>query len=490
MQTRVDSELRQLQASLQKMDDGLAAMLQNQAIKAWNNISIPENADLIFFFGVRSNPSLHPQAGGKNLQGLIDAQIAFRLHPARKIKDDIYHTVTELRRTINAISDTLAVGADSEELPTALKTAAEEHQARMAHFNQAGKLLQIVYLNLRRFCLLDLVGYIRQRFTSNNPLEQRFLQNGCQLFTLSEDKNPDAVQGESQKQLLPIGPCQEKIANLLAHLRQYASTTDELAENTSRLVPAVIVEYFIAPVVEALEGVKGVLHSKEGGLEKLATPVKEEFGKLVKSNNPADFADYLKEIDKVKKRVTNALIDLGRHEDFINIMETGNTVLAEATAFSAWLRGLADALEEEFRHPESKLDLHRFAGEIRKKYYMVGFFAMLKRFFNKRLEAQLVYTVLKSCPVVVPEGDKGNIKELKDTTTLQNFLRHTLLAYEGSVVYKDVTTTMRQAIREYAAVLRTFMGNLPLNAASLPAFYDCDSLLHHMASERKTRKKT
>ncbi len=488
MNPEIDAELRDLRSTLQKIDDGLATMLQNPVLKAWNNINVDEAAEHIFYFGVRITPAIHRQAGGKNLQGLAEAQTYFRLHPTRKAKDDIYLAITDVRREINTVADALAMGGNLEAVVPAVRQATAGLQARHDHLSQAAKLLQLVYLNLKRFSLLDMVGFIRLQNKSTNPLEQRFLDNGSRLFALLEDKNNDSGAAGG-KQLLPIGPCRTKSEDLQNHLHHYPTTLAELADHTSGLVPAVVADRFIAPVIKALRKVNGLLDTREGALEKLVTPVKEEFDKLPRAGSPADFADYIKEIDKTKKRVAIALSDLGRHEDFIDVLEAGNTIITKATAFSAWLRNLPDEIETEFRRSGSPLNLQAFAEDARRKYYSVGLFTLLKRFFSKRLNANLVFTILKTCPVLTVDVQRGNVKELKDTTTLNNFLHNALAEYADTMVYKDVTDAMRQAVRDYATALTIFMDNIPLNSPSLPAFYDCGSLLRNLDEELVTNKK-
>lgn len=485
MNNTATTELRETQTALQKIDDALALIMQNQAIKAWNNIVISENEEMIFFFGVRNNPKIHAEIGGKKMTALIDAQVAFRLHPSRKGNDDIYQTINNIRRSINSIANTLAITDDSPQTLAQIRKELEEHQARAQFYQQAGKLLQLVYLNLKRFTLLDMVGYIRLKGYSGSPVEQDFLQNGISLFNFLEDKSSDP----GQQQLLPISTCMEKAETLLHTFSQYQNTCEELAENTSQLVPAVIVDRFIMPVGQVLQKIHGNLKSKEGMLDKMTTPVKDTFSKLNRTDN-ANFHEYFKEIEEITDRVRIALIDLGRNKDFLTIIDTSNAIITEATAFSSWLRNMDDDLEEVFRRRNSPLDLQRFADTIRKNYYMGGLISMLKRFCSARLKTDLIVKVLKTCPVVPPEGSKGSIKEMKDTTTLNNFLRKNLHGYEKTMVYKDMASTLRQGISAYADVLTTQISALPLNSSTMQDYYDCDSLLQHITDpSRLTGKK-
>lgn len=484
MENTTITELRESQAALHKMDDALALLMQNQAIKAWNNIVIPEKEELIFFFGVRSNPKIHSQVGGKKMPALIEAQIAFRLHPSRKSREDIYQTINDIRRTINSIANSLAMADDSPQTLAQIKKDREEHQKRTNHFQQAGKLLQLVYLNLKRFTLLDMVGYIRLNGDAGSAVEKDFLQSGISLYNFLEDKASD----QEDQQLLPLGTCMEKAEALLHTLNQYRNTCDELAESTSQLVPAVIVDRFIVPVGQVLQKIHASLKSKEGMLDKMTTPVKDEFSKLNRTDNAA-FHEYFQEIEEIANRVRITLIDLGRNKDFLTIIDTSNAIITEATAFSSWLRKMDDDLEEEFRRPRSALNMQHFADTIRKKYYTGGLITMVKRFCSARLKNDLIVKVLKTCPVLPPQGNKGSIKEMKDATTLHNFLRKHLHRYEKTMVYKDIDGTLRQGISAYAEILTTHIGTLPLNSANLQDYYDCDSLLRHITDPARLGKK-
>ncbi|MDH5298243.1 MAG: hypothetical protein OEV91_04420, partial [Desulfobulbaceae bacterium] len=408
MNPEIDSALRQMRTSLQKMDESLSIFLQNQAIKAWSNIDIAENRNLIYFFGVRSNSAVQAMAGGENLQGLIDAQIGFRLHPARKTKEDVYQTISDLRLAINAVSDTLASGADLEDIPTELTKTTAEIQNRVNFFTQSGKLLQSVYMNFRRIALPDMVDYIRIHDKTGNDMDRRLLKSGLALFALLEGNAPPS-SAAAEQQLLPLGQCRAKAEELMAHLMRYNATTGEVAERTSRLVPVVIADNFVAPVMALLHGITGLLQGQEGAMEKLATPVKEEFAKLNRSGNLASFNDYTKEIEAVAQRVKIALTDLGRQENFLTIIETCNSVLSIAMSYSSWLRELPDKVAEEINRPGSPLNLAHFATVIKKRYYSVGLFALLKRFFNRPLSYDLVYKTLKTCPVLPAGGNKGNV---------------------------------------------------------------------------------
>jgi len=485
MQSETTAELKKIQDSLQKMDGSLALLMQNPAIKAWNNIVISENEELIFFFGVRNNPTLHAQVGDKKLPGLIDAQIAFRLHPSRKNREDIYQTITGIRRTINDIANAFAMADDSAATLARIQKETEEHQTRTKYFQQAGKLLQTAYLNLKRFTLLDMVGYIRLHGDAGSTVEKEFLENGIRLFTFLEDKSSEP----GGQQLLPISTCMEKADSLLITFAQYPNSCEELANSTSHLVPAVIIDHFIAPVAQVLQKIRGSLQSKEGMLDKLTTPVKDEFGKLNRTDNPAAFLEYFKEIDKIANRVKISLIDLGRNKDFLTIIDVSNTSITEATAFSSWLRNIPDELEEEFQRPNSPVNMRRFADTIRRKYYTGGLFSMVKRFFSRKLAPDLIIHTLKNCPVLPAGGDKGNIKEMKDTTTLNNFLRKTLRQYEKTMIYKDIDHTLRQGISEYGKVVAAKVGAVPLNSPSLREYYDGAALLQHLTSPARLGKK-
>ncbi|MDH3394287.1 MAG: hypothetical protein OEL66_09780 [Desulfobulbaceae bacterium] len=484
MENATITELRETQSALQKMDDTLALLMQNQAIKAWNNIVISENEEMIFFFGVRSNPKIHTQVGGKKMQGLIDAQIAFRLHPSRKSRDDIYQTISGIRRTINSIANTLAMSDNSPQTLAQTKKDFTELQDRTKYFQQAGKLLQLVYLNLKRFTLLDMVGYIRLKGDSGSPVEQDFLQNGIQLFNFLEEKSSDP----GHQELLPISTCMEKAEALMHTFSQYQNTCEELAESTSHLVPAVINDRFIIPVGQVLQKIHGSLKNKEGMLDKLTAPVQDAFSRLNRSETAA-FYEYFKEIEDIANRVKITLIDLGRNKDFLTIIDTSNAIITEATAFSSWLRNLDDDLEEEFRRKNSPLNMQRFADTIRKKYYTGGLISMVKRFFSTRLKNDLIVKILKTCPVLPAEGNKGNIKEMKDTTTLNNFLRKNLHQYEKTMVYKDMASTLRQGILAYAKVLTTQIGALPLNSSTMQDYYDCAALMQQITDPTRLGKK-
>ncbi len=485
MQIETNTQLRKIQDTLQKMDDSLALMMQNPAIKAWNNIVIPENEAMIFFFGVRSNPTLHAQVGDKKLPGLIDAQIAFRLHPSRKSREDIYQTINDIRRAINDIANALAMTDDSASTLAKIEKETETLQNRTKYFQQAGKILQTVYLNLKRFTLLDMVGYIRHHVDAGSAVEKEFMENGIRLFTFLEDKSSEP----GGQQLLPISTCMEKADSLLFTFTQYPNTCEELANSTSHLVPAVIVDLFIAPVAQVLQKIRGTLQSREGMLDKLTTPVKDEFGRLNRTDNPGAFFEYFKEIEKIVNRVKIALIDLGRNKDFLTIIDVSNTIISEAAAFSGWLRNIPDDLEEEFRRPNSTLDMRHFADTLRRRYYTGGLISMVRRFFSRKLSADLIIHVLKNCPVLPASGDKGNIKEMKDTNTLNNFLRKTLREYEKTMVHKDIDQTLRQGIMDYTKIVAAKVGAVPLNSPSLREYYDGAALLQHLTNPARLGKK-
>ncbi len=483
MQNQTSTELKSAQTILKKLDAALATLMQNQAIKAWNNIVIPENEELIFFFGVRNDAQLHSQVGGKKMPKLIAAQIAFRLHTTSKSREDIYQTITSIRRTINNIANAMAMNDDSPKVTQQIKKETAEHQAKTEYLLLAGKLLQSVYLNINQFSILDMVSLIRQRGSAGTKAETDFLENGIRLFTFFEDKSSDP----DQQQLLPISTCMEKADALLQTLGQYPNTCEELTANTSHLVLAVINDRFIAPVAQVLQKIKGNLHSKEGMIDKLTTPVKDEFSKLNRTDNPANFIEQFKEIEKTTNRVRISLIDLGRKKDFLTIIDTSNAIINEATAFSSWLRKMNDDLEDEFRRPTSTLNIPHTANYIRSKYYTGGLIAMVKHFFGKRLETDLISKILKTCPVLPTKGNKGNIKEMKDTTTLNNFLRKHLHEYEKTINYTDINNTIRQGITDYAKILTASIAALPLNSSTQKDYYDCGALLKQLTDPSRLK---
>lgn len=449
-------KLQEFQEQKEKIDQ-LAALLKelfdDAELRRWSQVDIEKNQALLL--GVFGGKPLAAEGDQESLAVLINAQIIFRLHPAKRQGEEFFKTLNQVQATRQKINDALMA---KETIGLAEITATVEKQAlQTGKLLANAKILKTALQYLETFSLGSLLALAADYTPELKRSEQRLFQQGKDIFLRINEQ----MSGAGQEVPRSLHSCVRKAEELDRLLLEKSRALEELQVKTSTLAGKVLQAEVFERIVEALAKIESHAASMRRRLDAWNQPIVEMEKRLREAFGQLSLPKYLAELDRERQKLAAIIISYANSNELVSAIDTMSEVLQEASVILAQVDELSAAIQQIFLGKKSRLNPDNIAVLLLKKYYFQNLWLMLKRFLGRALSADKIAAVIRLSPAIYRQGDGG---DLAMSAVLDDFLKERLADYENSWVYDDVREIMAEGIARFVGQTKEFIRAYPIES--------------------------